>query len=186
MNAFANIKSLNVWNVERVNAPLNLPNLLSFTLTKKNYDNTPLSFSLDIFSNCLNLTHIHIDRFLIISDDINSLTNLVALRELSLIGIQANHLNSLQGLASAKWMEKISLQYHESALGEIIDLSGVQVMDNLKHLTIIGSKIKDTSSLLELTNLEYVEILSPDLVHFTPPKNFQKLVVISKKSKQKL
>jgi len=175
MNAFANIKSLNVWNVERVNAPLNLPNLSSFTLTKKNYDNTSLSFSLDIFSNCLNLTHIHIDRFLIISDDINSLTNLVALKELSLIGIQANHINSLQGLANAKWMEKISLQYHESAIGEIIDLNGVQVMDNLKHLTIIGSKIKDTSSLLELTNLEYVEILSPDLVHFTPPKNFQKL-----------
>jgi hypothetical protein len=180
LNAFTHAKTIQVWNVERINAPLSLPNLLSFNWGRRNYyENKPLSMALNVFSNCIQLSKIHIDQYIAVSDDFTGIGNLVALRELTLIGISENHITTLEGLSSAVLMEKIDLQFSEKNMGKIANLRGIEGMANLKYLSMIRTEITDTSALAKLSNLEYIEILSPELVQFTPSENFEKLSVLA-------
>ena len=180
LNAFSHAKTIQVWNIERVNAPLSLPNLISFNWGRRNYhENKPLSMALNVFSNCIQLSKIHIDQYIAVSDDFTSIGNLVALRELTLLGISENHITTLEGLSSAVLMEKIDLQFSEKNMGKIANLRGIEGMANLKYLSMIRTEITDTSALAKLSNLEYIEILSPELVQFTPSENFEKLSVLA-------
>jgi hypothetical protein len=180
LNAFSQAKTIQVWNVERVNAPLSLPNLESFNWGRKNYyENKSLSMALNVFANCIQLSKIHIDQYIAVSDDFAAIGNLVALSELSLIGISGDHITSIEGLSSCVLMEKIDLQFNEKNMGKIANLRGIEGMANLKYLSMIRTEITDTSGLAKLSNLEYIEILSPELVQFTPSENFEKLSVLA-------
>jgi hypothetical protein len=180
LNAFTHAKTIQVWNVERINAPLSLPNLLSFNWGRRNYyENKSLSMALNVFANCIQLSKIHIDQYIAVSDDFTAIGNLVALSELSLIGISGNHITSIEGLSSCVLMEKIDLQFNEKNMGKIANLRGIEGMANLKYLSMIRTEITDTSGLAKLSNLEYIEILSPELVQFTPSENFEKLSVLA-------
>ena len=179
LNAFTHAKTIQVWNVERVNAPLNLPNLLSFSWGRRNYENKLISMALNVFSNCVQLSKIYIDQFITVSDDFTSIGNLVLLKELTLIGISENHIKSIEGLSRCVLMEKIDLQFNEKNMGKIANLRGIEGMANLKYLSMVRTEITDTSALAKLSNLEYIEILSPTLVQFTPSENFEKLSVLA-------
>jgi len=180
LNAFTHAKTIQVWNVERVNAPLSLPNLESFNWGRRNYyENKPILMVLNVFSNCIQLSKIHIDQYIAVSDDFTGIGNLVSLRELTLIGISENHINSIEGLSRCVLMEKIDLQFNEKNMGKIANLRGIEGMANLKYLSMVRTEITDTSALAKLSNLEYIEILSPTLVQFTPSENFEKLSVLA-------
>jgi hypothetical protein len=180
LNAFSHAKTIQVWNIERVNAPLSLPNLISFNWGRRNYhENKPLSMALNVFSNCIQLSKIHIDQYIAVSDDFTGIGNLVSLRELTLIGISENHIKSIEGLSRCVLMEKIDLQFNEKNMGKIANLRGIEGMANLKYLSMVRTEITDTSALAKLSNLEYIEILSPTLVQFTPSENFEKLSVLA-------
>jgi len=98
---------------------------------------------------------------------------------LTLIGISENHIKSIEGLSRCVLMEKIDLQFNEKNMGKIANLRGIEGMANLKYLSMVRTEITDTSALAKLSNLEYIEILSPTLVQFTPSENFEKLSVLA-------
>lgn len=179
LNAFTHAKTIKVWNINRVNAPLILPNLVSFDWNRINHVNKPVSMALSVFSNCHQLSKININQFINITDDFTSVGNLVALQELTLIGISENLITTLEDLKRAVLLEKLVLQFNEKNMGKIGNLRGIEGMENLKYLSLIGTEIIDTSALTKLVNLEFIEILSPELSHFTPSENFKKLSVLA-------
>ena len=179
LNAFTHAKTIQVWNIERVNASLRLPNLLSFNWGRRDFVNKSLSIALNVFSNCPQLSKLHIDQFINITDDFASIGNLVLLKDLTLIGITENRITTIEDLKRAVLLEKLDLQFNQNNIGKIGNLRGIEGMVNLKYLSMIRTEITDTTALTKLSNLEYIEILSPELVNFTPSENFEKLTVLA-------
>ena len=177
-NAFKASSSMCVRNVIRVNLPLNLPNLVSFKWEEYNsYDLPKLTvpFSLSVFSGCLNLKNLLIQVPIKLSDDLAGLNSLTKLTELSLLKIQENTILSLSPLAKCNQLTKLTMHFKINYDSKISSLNGLERMESLKYLSIIGTEIDDTLALQDLSNLEYIKIISDKLIRFTPPKNASKL-----------
>ncbi len=177
-NAFKASNSICVRNVIRVNLPLNLPNLVSFKWEEYNsYDLPKLTvpFSLSVFSGCINVESLIIQVPIKLSDDLSGLNSLTKLTELSLLKIQENTILSLSPLAKCNQLIKLTLHFKINYDSKMSSLNGLERMESLKYLSIIGTEIDDTLALQDLSNLEYIKIISDKLIRFTPPKNASKL-----------
>ena len=183
LSCLKNVQSLKVKGVSKSAVLLNLPELRSFVWQSMDWSSDvpkmSKAFNLNVFQNSVKLEKFVVEIPLDITGDFERFSSFTNLKELDFIGIRENQINTIRHLSGCKSLETLRIQFDKSVIGGISDLEGLNDLIELKRLTICNTVIKDTGAIRNLKNIEYLEILSPVLEHFTPCDDFSKLLELN-------
>jgi len=183
LSCLNNVQSLKVKGVSKSIDLLNLPELRSFVWQSMDWSSDlpkmSTAFNLNVFQNSVKLEKFVVEIPLDITGDFEGFSSFTNLKELDFIGIRENQINTIRHLSGCKSLETLRIQFDKSVIGGISDLEGLNDLIELKRLTICNTVIKDTGAIRNLKNIEYLEILSPVLEHFTPCDDFSKLLELN-------
>jgi hypothetical protein len=183
LSCLKNVQSIKVQGVSKSGVILNLPELRSFVWQSMDWSSDlpkmSTAFNLNVFQNSVKLEKFVVEIPLDITGDFEGFSSFTNLKELDFIGIRENQINTIRHLSGCKSLETLRIQFDKSVIGGISDLEGLNNLIELKRLTICNTAIIDTGAICNLKNIEYLEILSPVLEHFTPCDDFSKLLELN-------
>lgn len=183
LSCLKNVQSLKVMGVSKSAVLLNLPELRSFVWQPMDWSSDlpkmSTAFNLNVFQNSVKLEKFVVEIPLDITGDFEEFSSFTNLKELDFIGIRENQINTIRHLSGCKSLETLRIQFDKSVIGGISDLEGLNNLIGLKRLTICNTAIRDTGAIRNLKNIEYLEILSPVLEHFTSCDDFSKLLELN-------
>ncbi len=183
LSCLRNVETVDIKGVSRSTVKLALPELRTFHWKSMGWGgNLPQFnslFNLSVFQDSIKMERLIIEEPLDFLGDLKPLSICTNLRELELLGIKKNQITTLQYLRDCTFLESLRIQFDKSTQGAIADLEGLNHLSELKRLIICNSAIKDTVALRHLRKIEYIEILSPVLEHFSPSDEFPKLLELN-------